>query len=94
MFREALTKRLSAGMAEAILRKCDEQGENAIEYLIDFIEERADDAFYNALIRLCDEYDLPVFDNDDDIVMTLNSSALIHSRLETSANITTGKIGG
>ena len=65
MFREALTKRLSAGMAEAILRKCDEQGENAIEFLIDFIEERADDAFYNAMIRLCDEYDLPVFDDDN-----------------------------
>ena len=64
---EVLAKRLSAGMAEAILRTCAEHKEHVIEFLMDYIDEYADDAFYNGMIRLCDEYGLPVFDDDDEI---------------------------
>ncbi len=65
MFKEELVERIGSGMTEALLRKCAENKLSIIDFLMDFIENYADDSFYDMMFELCDEYDLPAFDNDD-----------------------------
>lgn len=65
MFKEELTRRLSRGMTEAILRKCAEEEQSPINFLLDFISEYADDSFFDMMCDLCGEYGLSVIDDDE-----------------------------
>ena len=65
LFEKELTKRIGAGMTEALLRKCQKKKQTVIDFLIDFIDDNADDEFYDMMFELCDEYGLQAFDDED-----------------------------